>query len=216
LKRLLAILFDLDGTLVDYNIRGEEAKREFIQYIETLGFGESIDSTMPLGMIIKQLSKGSREKAKRLLEIANEIYKKYELEAADNSRPKECATEALKALKEKKIKTAITTNNSRDAVMRSLSRTNLHRFIDVIVTRDDVTEIKPSPEMLIKAARLLNAPLNMCLHVGDSYVDVLAARSTGMMAVAVSGGVTTIDTLNKYHPHFVITDLRELVRLFDD
>jgi len=91
LKRLLAILFDLDGTLVDYNIRGEEAKREFIQYIETLGFGESIDSTMPLGMIIKQLSKGSQEKAKRLLEIANEIYKKYELEAADNSRPRESA-----------------------------------------------------------------------------------------------------------------------------
>jgi phosphoglycolate phosphatase len=213
---MLAILFDLDGTLVEYNIRGEEAKREFIQYIESLGFEESIDSAMPLGMIIKQLSKGSREKAKRLLEIANEIYKKYELEAADNSRPRERAAEALKALKEKKIKTAITTNNSRDAVMRSLSRTNLRQFIDVIVTRDDVTEIKPSPEMLIKAARLLNAPLNMCLHVGDSYVDVLAARSTGMMAIAVSGGVTTIDTLNKYHPHFVITDLRELVRLFDD
>jgi HAD superfamily hydrolase (TIGR01549 family) len=213
---MLAILFDLDGTLVEYNIRGEEAKREFIQYIESLGFEESIDSAMPLGMIIKQLSKGSREKAKRLLEIANEIYKKYELEAADNSRPRERAAEALKALKEKKIKTAITTNNSRDAVMRSLSRTNLRQFFDVIVTRDDVTEIKPSPEMLIKAARLLNAPLNMCLHVGDSYVDVLAARSTGMMAIAVSGGVTTIDTLNKYHPHFVITDLRELVRLFDD
>jgi HAD superfamily hydrolase (TIGR01549 family) len=216
LKRLLAILFDLDGTLIEYNIRGEEAKKEFIQYIESLGFGESIDNTMPLGLIIKQLSKGSQEKAKRLLEIANEIYKKYELEAADNSRPKEYATEALTALREKKIKTAITTNNSKDAVMRSLSRTNLLRFIDVIVTRDDVTEIKPSPEMLIKAARLLNAPLNMCLHVGDSYVDVLAARSTGMMAVAVAGSVMTVDTLNKYHPHFVIIDLRELVRLLDD
>ncbi len=216
MKRLLTILFDLDGTLVEYNIRGEDAKKEFINYIDSLGLGDNIDNTLPLGLIIKQLSKGSQEKAKKLLEIANDIYKKYELEAADHTRPKEFVTEALSALREKKIKMAITTNNSKDAVMRSLNKAGLLRFIDVVVTRDDVTEIKPSPEMLIKAARLLNAPLNMCLHVGDSYVDVLAARSTGMMAVAVAGGVTTIDTLNKYHPHLVITDLRQLVYLLDD
>jgi len=216
LKRSLTILFDLDGTLVEYNIRSEEAKKEFIDYIKSVGLGEDIDSSLPLGLIIRQLSKGSRETAKKLLELANDIYKKYELEAAETTRLKECVLETLSMLKEKRIRMAITTNNSKEAVMRSLAKTNILQFIDVVITRDDVTEIKPSPEMLIKAARLLNAPLNMCLHVGDSYVDVIAARSSGMMAVAVAGGVTAIDTLNKYHPHFVITDLRQLVPLLDD
>lgn len=213
----MTVLFDLDGTLVEYNIRGEEAKREFLDYIYSIGYPvQETDTSLPLGLIIKQLSKGSQEKAKELLITANHIYKKYELEAALSARPKDCVVETLIALKDRKIQIGVTTNNSKEAVMLSLKKAKLLQFMDAIVTREDVSEIKPSPEMLIKAARILNAPLNMCLHVGDSYVDVIAARSSGMMAVAVIGGVSTIEILNKYKPHFIINDLRSLITLIDD
>lgn len=217
MRRLLTVLFDLDGTLVEYNIKGEEAKKEFISYIKAIGYPvQKIDTSLPLGLIIKHLSENSKEKAKELLNTANHIYKKYELEAASITKAKESAVETLTVLRERRVNIGVTTNNSKEAVMLSLTRSKLLELIDVIVTRDDVVEIKPSPEMLIKAAHLLNAPLNMCMHVGDSFVDVMAARSSGMMAVAVVGGVSTIDTLNKYQPHLVITDLRELITLIDD
>lgn len=217
MKRPLAVLFDLDGTLVEYNIRGDEAKKEFINYIITYGFPEEeIDASLPLGVIIKQLSKASLETAKKLLNIANDIYRKYELEAAEAAKPREYAEETLSVLRDMKVRLGVTTNNSREAVIRTLMKTDLLRFIDVIVTRDDVTEIKPSPEMLIRAARLLKAPLNMCLHVGDSYVDVLAARSTGIMAIALKGGVATVDMLNKYCPHVILSDLKQIVPLIKD
>jgi len=213
----LTILFDLDGTLVEYKIKGDEAKKEFLYYISDIGYPvKEIDPNLPLGLIIKLLSKNSEERAKELLKTANHIYKKYEIEAARLTKTKEFAVETLMTLKDKKINVGVTTNNSKEAVMLSLKKSKLLEYIDVIVTRDDVVEIKPSPEMLIKAACLLKAPLNMCMHVGDSYVDVMAARSSGMMAVAVVGGVSPIDTLNKYQPHFVINDLRELLTLVND
>lgn len=217
LRRALTVLFDLDGTLVEYNIKGEQAKKEFLYYISDLGYPvKEIDPALPLGLIIKLLSKNSEERAKELLSTANRVYKKYEIEAAKFTRTKEFAIETLMSLKDKKINVGVTTNNSKEAVMLSLRKSKLLEYIDVIVTRDDVIEIKPFPEMLIKAAHLLKAPLNMCMHVGDSYVDVMAARSSGMMAVAVVGGVSPIETLYKYQPHFIINNLRELLTLIDD
>jgi phosphoglycolate phosphatase-like HAD superfamily hydrolase len=61
-------------------------------------------------------------------------------------------------------------------------------LFDVIVTRDDVRRLKPHPEPVLQAMEKLEAEADRCVMVGDTSVDVLAARAAGINSIAVLCG----------------------------
>jgi HAD superfamily hydrolase (TIGR01549 family) len=93
------------------------------------------------------------------------------------------AAEALDALRQLGFATAIWTNNDRVVANFVLDRFNLLPYLDLVVTRDDVTALKPDPDGLrVVRERWPEAP--HIVMVGDAWVDGVAAQAGGIPFIA--------------------------------
>ncbi|MEM0444421.1 MAG: HAD family hydrolase [Nitrososphaerota archaeon] len=211
----LGVIFDLDGTLIRFPEPWiSEARKEFLKWLlETTSVNPESISELSIPQIIELVANGDRERYRQLKEAANSIYIRRELEAAENAHPREGVVDLLEELKRRRVVMAVATNNSREAAILSLKTAGIAEYFGCVVSRNDVEEMKPSPEMLVKAAYAANIPLSMGIHVGDSVVDVLAARSIGMMAVSVMGGVSSLEKILSSRPHMIIRQPIHLLKI---
>ena len=86
----------------------------------------------------------------------------------------------------KKIKLGLITNSRSDVVHKILEYFNLKNYFDVIFTGDDVDKEKPDPEMIIKACKSLGLDPSEVIVVGDTRSDVLAGKSAGCTVVGLN------------------------------
>ncbi len=184
---LRAVIFDLDGTLVDFNLDIARIK------MEIFGF----DAEQPLLEMIEALP--SREREEALARVVE-----HEVSAARRAELKSCAREVLQSLRSRGIALALATRNCRQAWEVVAERFSL--AFDVVVTREDA-EPKPSPAQFQLALKLLGAAPEQALAVGDHAFDYLAARSAGVR-IALLDGRFSKEYLSR--ADFVLHDLREL------
>ena len=124
------------------------------------------------------------------------------------------AVETLRQVRSKSLKLGLVTNNSRSGTDLTLKRLHLKPLFDAIVTRDDCDEMKPSPAPILKILTELGISPEEAILVGDSAMDVIAARAAGIRSAAVSTGPFRIGTVLKAEPDYVlgsVTDLPSLV-----
>src|SRR5208282_5438018 len=88
------------------------------------------------------------------------------------AEPIEGTAEVLDRLRSSDVKLATLTNSGRVPSDWLLKRHDLHRHFDFTLTRDDVAALKPSPDGLLKAVRLMGLPKTEVIYVGDSVIDV--------------------------------------------
>ncbi|ODS35858.1 MAG: hypothetical protein A7316_03095 [Candidatus Altiarchaeales archaeon WOR_SM1_86-2] len=179
-----AVLFDLDGTLVDsfdaivisFNGALEamgEKPRSRKELVKCIG--------VPHEETLKRLSKDPKKVkvgVKAFGSIRKRVSDKY-------TREIEGVRDVLLELKRKKIKTGVVTTTAREMTESILRATNLDYLMDVVVTRDDVSTLKPSPEPVLRALELLNLKREGCIMVGDHPNDIMAAKNAGIMAVGM-------------------------------
>lgn len=158
-----AVVFDMDGTLVDSTYDWPEIRRR----LEVTG-SSIIDDLNALP---------EPDRSRRWAEL-----EEIEGAATDGATAHEGAHELLDLLSAHGLATALVTNNSSANTRRILARFGL-RF-DVVLTRDSGLW-KPSGAPISEAVRLLEVQSGACLGVGDSRYDVLAAREAGLAAVCV-------------------------------
>ncbi len=152
-----AVIFDMDGTLVDSRYDWRAIRAELGVEAPSL-----IDA-------LNGLDSPQREaKWRRLAEI--------ERQATAVATVKEGAAELLAFLRQRRLKTALVTNNSAENAAALLRRFGL--AFDLVLTRDDGLW-KPSGAPVAEAARRLGVAPKRCLKVGDSHFDVAAAREAG-------------------------------------
>ncbi len=107
----------------------------------------------------------------------------HERRAMEEAALEPFAAEALDALRQLGFATAIWTNNDRVVANFVLGRFNLLRYLDLVVTRDDVTALKPDPDGLrVVRERWPEAP--HIVMVGDAWVDGVAAEAGGIPFIA--------------------------------
>ncbi|MFQ5406403.1 MAG: HAD family hydrolase, partial [Candidatus Micrarchaeia archaeon] len=99
-------------------------------------------------------------------------------------KPAKNAVETVKKLQED-FDVAIATNNPRDTTIKLLKILELDG-IKTIVSSDDVENPKPAPDVLVKAMKELNRAPENCLYIGDSYLDVQAAKSAKIKIALVT------------------------------
>ena len=80
-------------------------------------------------------------------------------------------------------KKGIITNTPKNCANQVLKKHNLEKYFDVIVTVDEVTRGKPSPELVYKACKYLNVEPKDTILVGDTDSDVLAGKAAGCIVV---------------------------------
>ena len=212
---LEAVLFDFDGTIVDTTELIYESMRRTT--CEVLGRELSRETLManvgqPLPRQMELLADGRPEKTKELLEV----YLHYNEELHEGLiREFPNVGASLACLRDSGLRLAVVTSKRRFSVEMALdSFPDLRDLFDVFVTMEDTTEHKPLPAPLLKGLELLgDVPPERAAYVGDAPFDVAAARDAGVVSVALSWGVFTVDALRAASPDHLFEDLDSAVDL---
>src|SRR6202162_1745892 len=185
-----ALIFDLDGTLVDtvyaHTFAWQKALSEFGLQSPAWAIHRRI------GMSGKLLVKGIAREHGRTLSDA--VIKKLDEQHTSLFRElaPDCATlpgaRALIAfLKESKIAHGIATSGKRSEIEASLKALSLSPAA-VVIDGDMVREVKPEPDLFLLCQEELNVDRSQCLVVGDAVWDIHAARRSGILSVGLLSG----------------------------
>jgi HAD superfamily hydrolase (TIGR01509 family) len=207
-----ALIFDLDGTLVDTVYAHVFAWQRALAQT-----GLSIDGWrihrrigMSGGLFTRAVG---RELGRELTdEEAADIQARHaELfrEILPERRPLPGAPELLAHLREQSVTHGIATSGRRPEIDASLAALGVPAET-VVVERGEVARAKPEPDLFIECARRLGAPPSECYVVGDAVWDLLAARRAGMLSVGLLSGGYGSDELARAGAYRVYRDAAEL------
>ena len=214
LKDIEAILFDLDGTLVHLNIDFGRMRAEVEALLPQYGLSmEGRRSLYVLELIedaVRELKTKDEEKARAFRREAEAAIVAIELEAAVQAQVYPEVPELLRMLREQGIRVAIVTRNCRAAVDRILAETPL--AYDALLTRDEVTAVKPDPGHLLEALRLLGVEPQRTLMVGDHPMDVQVGHAVGTRTAAVLTGAGSPERFAEVQPDLILAQVGDLGR----
>lgn len=206
-----AVLFDLDGTLLDTN---ELIIRSFLHALRGVvppGFGrEHIIPHMGLPLAEQMRLFSGRENIDDLIAAYRE-YNWREHDALVNPFPH--AAEVLERLREAGFKLGVVTTKLRITALRGMKLAGIDGFMDAVVTPEDVTHSKPHPEPVLLALEKLAVRPEKTLMVGDSAVDMRSAAAAGVVPVGVAWSLKGEETLLGAGARHIIRDMRDLYEL---
>jgi phosphoglycolate phosphatase len=185
-----AVLFDLDGTLIDSapdlagagndmrQARGL-APLPFEQFRPMVGAGAR-------GMVGIALQVGPGDEA--FIELRDEFLLRYEQRMTHQTQVFSAMRPVLSALLAQGIAWGIVTNKARRFAEPLVHALGLHEHAATVVCGDTTAHAKPHPAPLLEAARQMNLAPQHCIYVGDDLRDVQAGRAAGMRTVAAAWG----------------------------
>lgn len=213
---LKAVIFDLDGVIVKFNLDSRRIKEEIIVALEETGFPKGkLSSNQPFAtmkeMIRQHLaSEGKEELSQALIVQAEGIQIKREVEAADKTELLPGAKQALESLKVRGLKIALFTYNNRRAAEIALARHGLMNYFDLIISRDMVSKPKPNPAHLSAILEKLKVRKDEALVIGDSEMDIRPSKELGVKVVALTTGIRSKDELLPFSPDYMISNISKL------
>jgi HAD superfamily hydrolase (TIGR01509 family) len=189
-SQITALLFDLDGTLIDSVYQHVLAWHEALN---ELGFSLGVWRIhrrigMSGGLLVQALS---REIGQRLTQ--GQVQKLQERHAVAYERYQEAiqplpgARELLQQLSRANVPYAIATSGRPEGTRTISERLGIRPEIPV-VTRREVPRAKPDPDLFLAAAQRLDVPIANAMVVGDSVWDLLAARRAGCLGIGLLSG----------------------------
>ncbi|MGQ9696845.1 MAG: HAD family hydrolase [Armatimonadota bacterium] len=192
-----AVLFDLDGTLLDSTRLLLDGYRYAVR--TCLGVETRDEDWLPLmGRPLRsQMSVFSEEQADELVRVYRQYY------AREHERRLTCypgVFEMIQSLHAHGVRLAVVTSKKTTFAVRGPEVTGLGRYINVVVGEDDTAEHKPQPAPVLEALRRLEAEPSDSAMVGDSPDDIEAAKRAGVLAVAVLWGPFDRERLAEAEP----------------
>jgi HAD superfamily hydrolase (TIGR01509 family) len=213
-----ALLFDLDGTLIDSVYQHVLAWREAL---ERAGIKLSVWRIhrrigMSGGLLMNALA---RETGRKITGEDAANIQKWHSEAfaklAPEVRPLPGAVELLAMLAEAKVPHAIATSGLLQSAAQSLEALHLSPGTPVI-TRDLVRHAKPDPDLFVAAAEKLGVSIHNSIVVGDSVWDLLAARRAQALGVGLASGGYSQDELERAGAYRTYEDPLDLLNHLDE
>lgn len=212
-----AILFDLDGTLIEPVIDFAELKSRVLEVCTEAGVDASRWASQPALEIIAQavaeLEQDDADQARNLAINADRAIIQIELEAAARVQPYPGVQRMLQALIDEGYRIGIVTRNCRAAVVRVLDRWPLP--YQVLLTRDDVRHVKPDPRHLSAALEAMDAGDARVLMVGDHPMDIAAGRSIGAITALVRTVHISEESIGQAAPDLVLDQIVDLMEHLD-
>jgi phosphoglycolate phosphatase len=214
-----AVIFDLDGTLTEFNLDVKACRTEVIQNLSEQGIPKKLFSLneSAFDMLLKVSkhlgSTANKQKIEKLRKIIFTIVEKHELQAAKKTKMFPEIPETLRTLKDMNQKIALCTISSEVASGHILNQFDIKQFFDFVFPRESVTEVKPHPEHLQVVLDALKLSPQETVLVGDSTKDVLCASHLKILAVGVTTGLSSKSQLIDSGANYVISSVSEVPKL---
>ncbi len=203
----MLLIFDLDGTIMD---TWEEIKLAFEITFSKRGINLNEKNLrmavgLPLNEVIKYLTGNYNE---NLVEEVRNAFLSIE--------PRKIKMfDGIQKVIDLPVKKAVLTSKGNLGTFRDLKYLGIKNKFQYIVTADMVKNKKPDPEGILKILENLKEKPEDTFMIGDTELDILAAKSAGIKSVAVTWGNRTEEFLKKYNPDFIVKNPEEIVTLVE-
>jgi len=190
-----AVIFDMDGLILDtessYFIAWQKAA-EMMGYTLSDEFCVALSgSSFPV--LEKELTVlfGQDFSFQVFCQLSTELWRDHVEE--NGIEVKFGVKELLSTLKKENISYCLATNSPEKSARECLEYAKIDDLFELIIGRDHVANPKPAADIFLRAADVLNQPINRCLVVEDSNIGLLAAQNAGAFSVLVPSLEVTED-----------------------
>ena len=214
MPRPLALLFDLDGTIVDsVDLILHSFRHAFLTHVGSVppdhAWIAGIGTPLPV-----QLATFTSDP--ELLQRLLGSYRSYQREHHDRlTRRFDGVLDTLTLLRDRGHPLGVVTSKVLELALRALDFAELGPLIDVVVAADMCARHKPDPEPVLLGLEQLGYAARDAIFVGDSPHDVLAGNAAGVTTVAALWGPFTRETLERASPTHLIETIGELPDLVE-
>ncbi|MHB8565919.1 MAG: HAD family hydrolase [Nitrososphaerales archaeon] len=209
-----AVLFDLDGTLIEFKFKVKESRQAILEMLGLKGHELSKSSTDGRTQtLIDEVEKSAGVDFSKLKLEIHRILDSFETAAFKEAKVHPGAIDTLRRISSSGILTAVVTNSGRAPVDGLLLHHGFLQYLELVVTRDEVERIKPSPDGILAALQKLEVEKKEALYVGDSVLDIEASRAAGVKCVSVASGLYDAKDLVKFRPDYLIHRIEELTNI---
>ena len=195
-----AVIFDLDGTLVDSEeVIVELFQRLFLEAGLTPPSPEAIlkikarGSAYIIASLLPEHLKGDAELERRLRERCAIISKSL----LNKIKPTEGARETLEWLRKNNVKIGLVTNRGQ-STNELLELIGFGRYFDVVITAYHSKNLKPHPEPILTALEKLGVDKSDAIYIGDSEVDYAAGEAVGIKTVLLNKEIKRLQDIRRW------------------
>jgi phosphoglycolate phosphatase len=203
-----AVLFDLDGTLVESGIDFGRMRREMLELAAEVGC-EIAGLHRADILVIRDAACARASDAAEMLRLAEARLVAIERVALESATLVVGAGALLASLVERGVRVGIVTRNCREIAEDSMRRFGLP--YDVLVAREDTPRVKPHPDHLFQALTALEVEPPAAVMVGDGRMDIQAGHAAGLRTVGYLAANRPEEYFTDPVPDRVIRSLAELM-----
>ena len=197
-----AVLFDLDGTLLDtIGDLAEAANRMLAELGRPVRTQDEIHSFVGKGIpnLVRRCLTENAQASEDEIEAAVAVFRRhYHMVNGVSTRIYPGVLETISVLRARSIKLAVVTNKAEAFTLPLLDRMGMAGHFDTVVSGDTLPVKKPDPAVLHLACERLGVSARDALMIGDSANDALAAQGAGMPVLLVTYGYSEgrpVDTI---------------------
>ena len=215
-RDIRAVLFDLDGTVVDSapDLAGAANEMRRARGLAEVPYARlrAMVGSGARGLVGEAFGVGPDDES--FIELRDEFLARYESRMTLQTRIFEQVETLLDALDARAVPWGIVTNKAiryADPLTRALG---LHERAAVVIGGDTTPHAKPHPAPLLEAARRMHIDPACCLYVGDDIRDVQAGQAAGMCTVAVTWGYLGVgDPVESWGAHHTVDIAMDVLNL---
>jgi len=209
-RRLAAVLFDMDGTLLD------SAELIIVAFRQTCR--ELLGRDVDRATVLREWARPIRQRFHSLApdrdqELAQEYSRRYLAMHDRYARLFPGVSRALQALLDRRYPMAIVTSKRRVTTQAAVNAFHLGRWCSIIVTDEDTRRHKPDPEPVRTAAERLGVAPAETLMVGDTPFDIDAGRDAGAVTAGALWGTVDPAALRAHHPDHMFARPEDVLTL---
>ncbi len=185
-----AVIFDFDGTLATLSIDFEKMRRVVMEHLSEYAIQtDNLENLYVLEMISAGrilVANHHPGKDSQYHQEAMNLIQEIEVNAAQEGHLIDGTKNMLAELRQMNIKSGVISRNCRPAIEQAFP--DIYSAVDIVLTRDHISQVKPDPEHLRQALYLLQASPDKSAMVGDHPMDIKLGLDVGTMPIGVLTG----------------------------
>lgn len=212
MKKALAIIFDLDGTLLNTDLL---IQKTFEHVFEKYKPGYTLSKEEHLSFLGPTLTATfERYFPENMIEELIEYYREYNhAHHEDYVTIYPTVKETLESLKKDNYPLAVVTTKSTHAAYLGLELFDITKYFDIVLGMEDVKNVKPDPEGIKKAMETMKR--SNAIYVGDNQTDIQAGKNAEIYTAGVKWSPKGTSAMESLHPDFMIDRMDDILKLIE-